>query len=176
MQRRVAVEIVALLAGTGAMAGFVTAQFLPRTYVSRTAVAFTSKVSRDRCDYAATQTVSAPVLQQIILRSAYYKSDLDFTPVEEIIGRIQQSASINCARLNDKTGFRVEFADADRYLTLEMSRILVEEMGANTGSAMKIVEPVRAGTTGPGAGLCVAAGLACGALIGALTAALAMRH
>ena len=171
-----AVEIVAILAATGALTGFVTAQFLPRTYVSRTSVVFTNKVSPDRCEYAATQTLSAPVLQQIVLRSAYYKPDLDFTPVEEIIGRIQKSASIESVRLDGKTGFRVEFADADRYLTLEMSRILIEEMGANTGSTMKVVEPVRAGVTGPGTGFCVSVGAGCGALLGVTAAALARRQ
>jgi len=173
MRRRLAVEVVAILAASGALAGFVIARFLPRTYVSHTTVAFTTKVSRDRCDYAATQTLSAPVLQQIILRSAYYKSDLDFTPVEEIISRIQQSASIDSVGLGDKTGFRVEFADSDRYLTLEMSRILVEEMGNNAGSAMKVVEPVRTGVTGPGSGYCVLAGLGCGTLLGLVILVLA---
>jgi hypothetical protein len=172
-------RIAAMLTVTGALAGFVTADFLPRRYVSRTAVAFTEKVSSERCIYAAAQTLSPAALKPIVVQSAYYRPQLDYTPEEELVERIRQSASIRCTRVEDgrgeKDGFRVQFADADRYLTLEMARILVEETGKNAQARMKVTEPIRAGTTGPGAASCVLTGMAGGAALGMLAGRLASR-
>jgi hypothetical protein len=170
------VQIAAMLAATGALAGFVAAQVLPRRYVSRTTVAFTERVSGGRCANAAAQTMSAAALKPIVVQSAYYRSELDFTPEEELVDRIQHSGSIACEQVGDKDGFRVEFADADRYLTLEMARILVEETGKNAKAAMKVVEPIHAGTTGPGAGQCVLLGMGGGLVLGFLVGGLASKN
>jgi hypothetical protein len=173
MRRRLALEVTAILAATGALAGYVAAQFLPRRYVSHTTVAFTEKVSSDRCAFAATQTLSPAALKPIVVQSAYYGPELDFTPEEELVERIRQNGSIRCTRVGDKDGFRVEFADADRYLTLEMARILVEETGKNAQAAMKVVEPIHAGAAGPGAGSCVLIGMGGGLLLGLVATKLA---
>jgi len=161
MKRRMALEISAILTVTGALAGFVTAQLLPRRYISRTAVAFTEKVSTDRCIYAANQTLSAPALKPIVVQNAYYRTELDFTAEEDIVERIQQNGSIRCDVVSGQNGFRVEFTDDDRYLSLEMARILVEETGKNALAAMRVVEPVQVGTTGPGRAQCVLIGMVC---------------
>lgn len=176
MKRRVALEISAILAATGALAGFVTAQLIPRRYISRTAVAFTEKVSPDRCIFAAAQTLSAVALKPIVVQNAYYRSELDFTPEDELVERIQQNGSIHCAAVAGQNGFRVEFADADRYLTLEMTRILVEETGKNANAAMKVIDPIHSGTTGPGRAECVSIGMAGGLALALLVIALSSRH
>jgi hypothetical protein len=167
--------VTALLAATGALAGFVTAQFLPRSYVSTATAAFEGHLSNDRCAAAAAQTLSAESLTPIVLQSAYYKPELDFTPVDEVVERIEQNASIRSVKTAGRDGFRIEFTDPDRYAALEVAQVLVDEMGRNAGQAIRMIEPIRAGRTGPGAGLCILIGLATGAAIGLATTALARR-
>ena len=173
---RVHLKTAAILTATGALAGFVTGQLLPRRYISRTAVAFTENVSTDRCIYAAAQTLSAAALKPIVVQNAYYRTELDFTPEEEIVERIQQNGSIRCVPVGGQNGFRVEFADADRYLTLEMARVLVEETGKNANAAKKVVDPIHAGTSGPGRAQCVLIGMAGGLTLALLVIALGSRH
>jgi hypothetical protein len=175
MLRRVAFEVTALLAATGALAGFAVAQFLPRSYVSTATVAFEGSLSNDRCAAAAAQTLSAESLTPIVLQSAYYKPELDFTPVDEVVERIENNASIHSVRTAGRDGFRVEFTDPDRYAVLEVARVLVDEMGHNTGQTTRMIEPIRAGRTGPGAGLCILIGMASGLALGFATTALAQR-
>ena len=117
--------------------------------------------------------MSAAALKPIVVQSAYYRSELDFTPEEELVERIQKNGSIRCTRVKDQDGFQVEFADEDRYLTLDMARILVEETGKNAQAAMKVVEPIHAGTTGPRPGSCVLIGMSGGLALGMLAAAMA---
>lgn len=157
-------RVTAMLALSGALAGFAAAQFLPRSYATRMAVTFTEPVSAGRCAYAAGETLSVTELKPIVVQSAYYARVLDYTPEEEIVDRIRKSASIECL----PGGFRVEFRDDDKYLKLEMTRVLVQETGKNAKAAIKIVEPVRTGTTGPSAAQCVAWGLVAGAVLGIL--------
>ena len=172
MRRRVALEIAAILTATGAIAGFVAAHMLPRCYISRAAVAFTEQVSNDRCVFAANQTLSAAALKPIVVQNAYYTSALDFTPEEELVERIQQSGTIRCV----SGGFRVDFADDDRYLTLEMARVLVEETGKNSNAAMKVIEPIHSGRTGPGYGQCVLMGMGGGLVLGLMAIGSASRR
>ena len=166
-------KVVALLAAIGALAGFTTAQFLPRRFVARTTVAFNSSASSDRCAFAAERTMSPAELTPIVLRSAYYKPELDYTPVEELVQRIQANASIRCVHIGNRDGFRVEFADADRYAALDMTRILAEEMGRNAGNATQVVDPIRTSLKPPGPGLCVLIGLGAGSLLGLAVGAIA---
>ncbi len=119
--------------------------------------------------------MSAAELVPIVLRSAYYKSELDYTPVEELVQRIQANGSIRSVRIDNRDGFRVEFADADRYAALDMTRILAEEMGRNVGVATQVVYPLRTTLKPPGPGLCVLLGLGAGSLLGVAIAAIA-RH
>jgi hypothetical protein len=165
--------VIGMLALSGALAGYVTAQFLPRSYVSRTTVAFTEPVSEGRCAYAAGETLSAVALKPIVVQSAYYAKELDYTPEEEIVERIRQSASIQCRRAAGKDVFQVEFRDDDKYLTLEMTRVLVQETGRNANATMKIIEPVRTGTTGPSPLACVLWGMGAGVVVGIVFLALA---
>jgi len=175
MRRRVALEVTALLAATGALAGFVTAQFLPRSYVSAATVAFEGRLSNDRCEAVAAQTLSAESLTPIVLQSAYYKPELDFTPVDEVVERIEHNASIRSVKTAGRDGFRVEFTDPDRYAALEVAQVLVDEMGRNSGQAIRMIEPIRAGRTGPGTGLCISIGMVAGLALGLAITALAQR-
>jgi hypothetical protein len=162
-----------MLAATGALAGFVIAQFLPRQYVSRAVVVFNEGVSSDRCIYAASTTLSSAALKPIVLQSEYYRQELDFTPEDDVIRNIQKNGLIRCGREGNRDGFRVEFADADRALSLEMTRVLIEETGRNANATMKVIDPIRSGTTGPAPGLCVIVGIASGAVLGLMIGGLA---
>jgi hypothetical protein len=175
MRRSLALETAALLAAIGALAGFATAQFLPRRFVSRTTVAFTGSVSSERCAQAVERTLSSAELTPIVLQSAYYRSELDYTPVEELVQRIQDNGSIRSVRIGNRDGFRVEFTDADRYAALDMTRTLAQEMGQNAGDTTQVVDPIRAGLKPPGPGLCVLLGLGCGLLLGMLVGGIARR-
>jgi hypothetical protein len=175
MRRRLALEVIALLAGAGAIAGFVTAQFLPRRYVSSTVVTFDKPVPARRCALAAAETLSAESLAPLVLESAYYKPELDYTPVADVVRRIEENASIRGIRAGNRDGFRVEFIDADRYAALDVARMLIGEMGRNAGVATRTVGPISAGRTGPSAALCTTVGLCAGIVVGFAIAALAGR-
>lgn len=171
MRRRMALEMTAILAVTGALAGFVTARFLPRKYLSHATAAFASVMPAGRCAALAAQTLSAESLTPIVLQSEYYRPELDFTPVEEVVERIQQNASIRSVRTTGRDAFSVEFTDPDRYAALEVARVLVEEMGRNSGQATRMIEPILARRTGPSAGLCTLIGMGAGLAIGLAIAA-----
>lgn len=171
MMRRAALAVIGILAASGALAGFVIAQLLPRQYVSRATVAFASAVPDARVAKAAAQTRSTASLTSFVLQSADYRSELDFTPADEVAERIRQSSSILAA----PSGFRVECTDPDRYTALDVMQTLIEQMGRNAGSATKVVGPIRTRLTGMGYGTCVMLGMGVGALIGAAFARVAGR-
>lgn len=167
-----ALEVCAILAAMGALAGFVTAQFLPRQYRSQTTVAFSGGAT-GRYAEAAAQTMSTEALRPVIFQSAYYKSELDYTPVDEVIERIQANASIRAVEGGGRKAFRIEFIDPDRYAALDVTRVLAEQLAHNAGESTRVLEPIRAGLTGPGAGLCTSLGGAAGLAIGLIVVAIA---
>lgn len=163
---RLTLRVTIILIATGALAGFTTSQFLPRRYVSITTAAFPAGVSSDRCTFAAEQTLSAEYLTPLVIESPYYKSELDFTPVEELVERIRANASIQSIKIGTREGFRIRFTDADRYATLEIVQALTEAMERNEGQKTQIVDPVRSQLVYPGPGACVLIGMAGGLLLG----------
>jgi hypothetical protein len=175
MSARLALQVIALLAGTGALAGFVTGQFLPRRFVSGAVVTFDQPVSSNRCAEAAAQTLSPEALAPLVLQSAFFKPELDFTPVDEIVSRIRENASIRAVHADARDGFRVEFVDADRYAALDVAHMLIDEMGRNAGSASRITEPITARHTGPSTALCTLSGFGAGLAAGVIALALARR-
>ena len=172
MTRRMALEVCAILAAMGALAGFVTAQFIPRQFRSQTTVAFGGGAT-GRYAEAASQTMSTEALRPVILQSAYYKSELDYTPVDEVIERIQANASIRS--VEGRNAFHIEFTDPDRYAALDVTRVLAEQLAHNAGEATRVLEAIRAGPTGPGLGLCTSLGAAAGLLIGLIVVVVAWR-
>jgi hypothetical protein len=162
MHRKPAVQLVAMLAGIGAIAGFVTAQYLPRQFVGRSAVGCSGAV----CGVAAAQTLSYETLKPIVLQSPFYREELDYTPADEVVQRIRDNASIHSAKSGSREAWRVEFIDADRYAAMEMAQLLTEKMAQNIGPAAPVVEQVHTSVTGPSAALCTLAGIAAGLTIG----------
>ncbi len=171
---RPAFTVIGVLAATGALAGFVTAGSLPRAWRATATVAFVRSVSSDRCTFAAARTLSETALAPLVLQDAYYREELDYTPVEEIVGRIRANGAIRELRMGEREGFAVEFTDPDRYAALDVTRILIEEMTRNAGEATRVVSPVTATLSGPGPAYCTLIGMSAGIALGLSLTALSI--
>lgn len=173
MRLRSALEFIGILSAIGTMTGYLAAQFQPDEFRTATAVSFNVGIATDRCGYAAQQALSDAVLKPIVMQSAYYRTELDYTPADEIVQRIQTNASIRCLTLGGHDSFRVEYQAADRYESLEIVRILTEQMTKAAGQLTHVVEPVQTAPAGPGPAGYMLVGLASGLFLGIWTASLA---
>jgi hypothetical protein len=166
MRRGLAVRTIALLAAIGGLSGFGASQFVSRQYIGRTVVA----CSGSPCGSAAEATLSPESLKPIVIQSAYYRDELDYTPADEVVQRIRENASIRSVKAG---AWRIEFIDADRYAAMEMAQTLAETMVKNVGPAGHVLEAAHTGQTGPGVGLCIVAGLLGGLTLGVAASAAA---
>ncbi len=172
MTRRVAVEFIAILAAAGALAGFGTAQLLPRQFTSQETVGLANSVSDAKFEQAKAETMSTASLSQIIAQSSSYRADLDFTPLDDIVERIRANSAITHAH----DGFHVEFRDPDRNVASETAHALIESVARNAGTPTRGVETVHVGLTGPSAGICTLTGMGIGILLGVFVIRLARVH
>jgi hypothetical protein len=181
------VQTAALLAAIGALAGYATSLSLPRRYAGHTTLAFVhaSWVPQSAYDEEARQifrdasekTLSPDSLTPIVMQSIYYRPALNYTPADELVEQIRKNSAMDSVRLPDKTdGFTIRFSDEDRYAALDMTRVLQVEMQRNAAllkhaarpdEFIRVVEPVRITTTGPGSGLCTLLGLCAGLALSA---------
>ena len=150
---------IAILALSGAMAGFVTSLMLPRRYVGRASLTVDS---HELVDAAADRVLATQALTALVRDSPYYKDVLDYTPMEELLEQIRGNVVIARDGVGD---CRVEFTDDGPYAALNTTNRLVEGLRRNLETA-ELKSPVRVGTTGPSNALCTFEGLAAGLVLG----------
>jgi hypothetical protein len=152
-------RIVAMLAFSGALAGFAVSLALPRRYVGHGSVPAGSKVP---VDIAADRTMAPESLARVIAQSPYYRRTLDYMPMGQLIEEVRASTSIHSGR----SGFcMVEFKDDDRYNALDTTRTLLDEVRKNLETQDPAGE-VWVATTGPSAVLCAFEGFLSGIAAG----------
>src|SRR5215472_12861923 len=140
-------RILAMLAFSGALAGFAVSLVLPRRYVGHGLVPAGPKVA---VDIAADRTLAPESLARVIAESPYYRRNLDYMPMGELIEEMRANAVIRSSSPQTCT---VEFTDDDRYNALDTTRSLLDEVRKNLGTPGAAGE-VRVRTTGPTAALC----------------------
>ncbi len=140
-------RIVAILAFSGALAGFVVSLALPRRYVGHGSVSAGSKVP---LELAADRTLAPESLARVIAQSPYYRRTLDYMPMGELIEEVRANTVIRGEGL---LTCGVQFTDDDRYNALDTTRSLLDETRKNLETSAAAGE-VRVRTTGPSAALC----------------------
>jgi hypothetical protein len=152
-------RIIAILALSGAMAGFVTSLLLPRRYVGRASLSVDPSELVDR---AAERVLATQPLSAMIQGSPYYKDMLDYTPMPELLQQVRDNVVIERNATGDCV---VQFTEDDEFAARNMTNRMVEELRRNLeNSSIKL--PVRVGTTGPSRALCALEGLMAGLLVG----------
>ena len=150
---------IAILALSGAMAGFVTSLLLPRRYVGRAALTVDPS---ELVDSAADRVLATQPLSAMIQGNPYYKDMLGYTPMPELLQQVRDNVVI----ARDATGdCVVQFVDDDELAARNMTNRMVEALRRNLETA-SIKLPVLVGTTGPSRALCALEGLMAGLLVG----------
>jgi hypothetical protein len=140
-------RIVAMLAFSGALAGFAVSLTLPRRYVGHGSVPAGSKVP---VELAADRTLAPESLARVIGQSPYYRRTLDYMPMGELIEEVRANTVIES---EGSRACKVEFTDDDRYNALDTTRSLLDEVRKNLETPDPAGE-VRVRATGPSAALC----------------------
>src|SRR5215469_5307978 len=155
-------RILAMLAFSGALAGFAISLTLPRRYVGHGSVLAGSKVP---VELAADRTLAPESLARVVAQSPYYRRAFDHMPIGELITEVRSNTVIE---REGPQRCRVEFTDDDRYNALDTARSLLDEVRKNLETPDPAGE-VRVRATGPSAGLCsfegFLAGLAAGLIV-----------
>jgi hypothetical protein len=152
-------RMIAMLALSGALAGFVTSLLLPRRYVGRAALTVDAS---ELVDSAADRVLASQPLSAMIQGSPYYRDMLDYTPIAELLQQVRDNVVIARNATGDCV---VQFTDDDEFAARSMTNRMVEELRRNLeNSSIKV--PVRVGTTGPSKALCAFEGLTAGLMVG----------
>jgi hypothetical protein len=159
LRRTMLGRTIAILALSGAMAGFVISLLLPRRYVGRAALTVDPN---ELVDGAADRVLATQPLSAMIQGSPYFKDMLDYTPMPELLQQVRDNVVIARNATGDCV---VQFTDDDELAARNMTNRMVEELRRNLETA-SIKLQVRVGTTGPSKALCVLEGLMAGLFVG----------
>src|ERR1700729_1081248 len=106
---------IAILAMSGAMAGFVISLLLPRRYVGRAALTVDP---HELVDGAADRILATQTLSAMIQGNPYYTDMLNYTPMPELLQQVRDNVVIARNRTGDCV---VQFTDNDEFAARNMT-------------------------------------------------------